>query len=1414
MKFKDIFKKKITFVKWEINITNIVTLLLGVGIGVYVTLSGLLPKVFATSQGSVTYNTSSQFQTGVLSQTKVVGSGTPADVQLVGTGGPDGMQYYMPITINNTGNSNTLTNYDVSIILNTQALISAGDMQSNCADIRFEDSAGTLLSYWLEQGCNTTQTKIWVNVPSIAASANTVISLYYDSPSATSQSNGDTTFPQFGDFGGTSLQSNWASSVISAGCSSETGSVSLSGGLLSITNTNGADVWQGSYCDTQAYPTAQMSGNFVAETVVTSQTNSNVWAKAGIFIENSISAANSNGEFGIATTPGNGITTQWQGSSSFGAPDSDSNGDSYTFPTYLKIIKNQNSVSGYYGETGLSWTQQGSSVTPVGITTPQNVSLFVTPHNSSVGTATFSMFFVRPYSSPEPTTTAGSAVSTMPSTGSWSSSSSSSVINTIWNGGWGDGSTSTSTAFSANVGSVASNQTITFQIRSASTVSGLSTATYYTIGTASSGSTFSATMSQLDSLGVPSDQYIQVNVEFSQSTGVTPTLSSFSIYYAQDNTPPSPNASAIVMSSSVSGGYNISSGGWDNSPGPYFSWTQGADSQSGMKGYCLYLGTDPSGDPATTSGLLGTSPVSTTGSSCQFIISTPYIDLSQSVYQGSSWLTSSNSPYYFSISAIDNNNNVDTTPVVFSFYYDGSNPVNVSYISCAGGNFSNVPDMTFSWPTTGTSASSDAYSGVLGWQYQINSSTGQWIGTTTDSTLGGISYIPTSSSSLNIPSSQSSNIVIGSNIVYFRTVSNAGDISSPSSYRTCSIEYGGAAPTFGVGSSVTINPTITATNYFSLSWPNATAASGKSVTNYYYMINTQPPQTLSTIQSNAGEYINNGNSTQVSANSFANVRRGVNTVYVVAIDNSNPPNYSPSNYISGTFDLNSTNPDPVGSLIATDSSIKAEAKWNVTLTWTAPVYQGAGNLQYLIYRSTNNIDFTQVGSTVGLSYVDNTPQSALYYYYVVVEDGAGSFSSNSDTVSITPTGRYTTPPLLEGSPSVSNLTDQSATISWSTNRNGDSKIQYGLSANNFYKTVPSVPTQVTYHSVTLSNLSPGTTYYYKALWTDSDGNTGTSYESSFTTNPPPQVSGVHATNVSLYSGYITFSISNAVQATVEYGATTSYGGEVSIATSPSTSTYSVPLSNLSSGTGYNYRIIMQDTSGNLFYSDNYTDLVTLQAPEISNVRLAQVTDTVVPTVMVSWDSNTPVSSIVSYWPANDTSQTQTKVDVKLQKGLHQVFLQGLSSKTAYTLIVKGVDSMGNQASSYTQNFTTATNTMPPLISGLNVQGEVSQSSGNDQLVVSWSTDTPSTSQVEFGVGAGSAYSQKTQESTHLVLNHLVVIPNLIASQVYHLKAISIDESGNIGYSIDTVTITPGANQNAFNLVLSNLGQAFGFLGGL
>jgi len=115
--------------------------------------------------------------------------------------------YKRSITIDNRDNANTLNNYQVLIVLNTQNLIATDKMQSACQDIRFSDGVESL-NYWIESGCNTTSTKIWVKVPSIPAFSSKSIYLYYGNNTVSSRSNGNLTFDFFDDFEGTSLDTN------------------------------------------------------------------------------------------------------------------------------------------------------------------------------------------------------------------------------------------------------------------------------------------------------------------------------------------------------------------------------------------------------------------------------------------------------------------------------------------------------------------------------------------------------------------------------------------------------------------------------------------------------------------------------------------------------------------------------------------------------------------------------------------------------------------------------------------------------------------------------------------------------------------------------------------------------------------------------------------------------------------------------------------------------------------------------------------------------------------------------------------------------------------------------------------------------------------------------------------------------
>jgi len=100
------------------------------------------------------------------------------------------------VTVDNSLNSDDLTNYQIRIDVQYDS-----DMNSDFSDLRFTSSdEQTLISYWIESYIASTSAVVWVNVPSISALSSETIYMYYGNPSASSESNPNTTFDLFLDF--------------------------------------------------------------------------------------------------------------------------------------------------------------------------------------------------------------------------------------------------------------------------------------------------------------------------------------------------------------------------------------------------------------------------------------------------------------------------------------------------------------------------------------------------------------------------------------------------------------------------------------------------------------------------------------------------------------------------------------------------------------------------------------------------------------------------------------------------------------------------------------------------------------------------------------------------------------------------------------------------------------------------------------------------------------------------------------------------------------------------------------------------------------------------------------------------------------------------------------------------------------
>ena len=90
-----------------------------------------------------------------------------------------------------------------------------------------------------------------------------------------------------------------------------------------------------------------------------------------------------------------------------------------------------------------------------------------------------------------------------------------------------------------------------------------------------------------------------------------------------------------------------------------------------------------------------------------------------------------------------------------------------------------------------------------------------------------------------------------------------------------------------------------------------------------------------------------------------------------------------------------------------------------------------------------------------------------------------------------------TPPVITDV-ATSGITQDSVTITWTTDKNSDSLVKYGIQSGNYINNI-SDSSMLTAHSIKLSGLTAKTTYYFVVNSTDPDDNSAQSIEYSFTT---------------------------------------------------------------------------------------------------------------------------------------------------------------------------------------------------------------------------------------------------------------------------------------------------------------------------
>jgi len=359
------------------------------------------------------------------------------------------------------------------------------------------------------------------------------------------------------------------------------------------------------------------------------------------------------------------------------------------------------------------------------------------------------------------------------------------------------------------------------------------------------------------------------------------------------------------------------------------------------------------------------------------------------------------------------------------------------------------------------------------------------------------------------------------------------------------------------------------------------------------------------------------------------------------------------------------------------------------------------------------------------------------------------------------------------------LTASSAAVNWNTNEATDSQVEYGTTVS-YGQATALDSSLVTAHNASLANLSAKTTYHYRVKSRDAAGNLAVSPDLTFTTpdSTPPVISAVGASAITASSANIAWATDEAADSQVDYGTTTAYGSS-SVLNSSLTTSHSVGLAGLSSGTIYHYRVKSRDAAGNLATSSDFTFSTSdITPPVISGVGASSLSAS---GAVISWVTDEPADSQIDYGTTTAYGQS-SPLDSSLVSA-HSVALSGLLSGVTYHYRVKSRDAAGNLAISGDFSFFTP-DVIPPVISGVG-----SSSVTSSGAAITWATNENSDSQVEYGLTI--SYGSTTPLDSSLVTAHSVALGGLSSGVIYHYRVKSRDAAGNLAVSADfTFTTAP------------------------
>ncbi len=462
-------------------------------------------------------------------------------------------------------------------------------------------------------------------------------------------------------------------------------------------------------------------------------------------------------------------------------------------------------------------------------------------------------------------------------------------------------------------------------------------------------------------------------------------------------------------------------------------------------------------------------------------------------------------------------------------------------------------------------------------------------------------------------------------------------------------------------------------------------------------------------------------------------------------------------------------------------------KWYwVGLYWD----QAAGKAWMKVYDPT---DWTLLGSgscgasnspivSLHLGEIDEHGNPAIdadYYMDDLMVDTAGVYSATNPLLPaasglVTPD---TTSPSTPTNLVATSVSTSQINLAWTASTDN-----VGVAGYKVFRDGNQIATSTT-NSFSNTGLTASTTYTYEVTAFDAAGNVSATSASASATTQAPGAGDTTLPTVSL-SAPVNGAVATGTARTVSATASDNVGvvgvqfllDGANLGTEDTASPYSIVWNTtLTSNGAHTLSARTRDAAGNLGFSANVNVIVDNEAPTGSVVINGGVSATKSRSSTLTLSASDGQTSVTHMRFSNSGTSFSAQEAYATTKAWQ--LSSGNGTKTVY---VQFRDAGGKWSSSFTD--TIVYDTAAPTISAV-----AKSNITNDSATITWTTNEPSTSQVNYGLT--TSYGSTTTLDSAFVTSHVVQLTGLSSQTTYNFRVRSTDAAGNLRVSTNNTLVT-------------------------